>query len=107
VEETRTLETRTLDGEWAGTPLDPSRMSREYLKPALREAGITKPIRPFHDLTPPSPTKPPPATRWHTCNTKPATRKAPSPNAIHAAQVLFPGDAARGEAHLFAAREIN
>jgi integrase len=47
------------------TPLDPARLAREHLKPALAKAGIVKPFRPFYDLrhTPPSPTKPPPATR--------------------------------------------
>jgi integrase len=33
-----------------GTPLDPARLAREHLKPAFKEAGITKPFRPFHDL---------------------------------------------------------
>ena len=33
-----------------GTPLDPSKLARCYLRPALRAAGIAKPFRPFHDL---------------------------------------------------------
>jgi len=33
-----------------GTPLDPARLAREHLKPALKKAGIVKPFRPFHDL---------------------------------------------------------
>jgi integrase len=33
-----------------GTPLDPTILSRRYLKAALARAGITKPFRPFHDL---------------------------------------------------------
>jgi len=33
-----------------GTLLDPSKLSRDYLRPALKQAGITKSIRPFHDL---------------------------------------------------------
>jgi hypothetical protein len=33
-----------------GTPLDPSKLARTYMKQALTEAGITKPFRPFHDL---------------------------------------------------------
>ena len=33
-----------------GTPLDPSKLSRDYLRPALKKAGITKPFRPWHDL---------------------------------------------------------
>jgi integrase len=33
-----------------GAPLDPGKLARVYLKPALKRAGITKPFRPFHDL---------------------------------------------------------
>ncbi len=33
-----------------GTPLDPSKLSRDYLRPALKRAKITKPFRPWHDL---------------------------------------------------------
>jgi integrase len=33
-----------------GTPLDPSKLSRDYMRPALKKAGITKPFRPWHDL---------------------------------------------------------
>jgi hypothetical protein len=33
-----------------GTPPDPSKLARCYLKPALKRAVITKPFRPFHDL---------------------------------------------------------
>jgi integrase len=33
-----------------GTPLDPSKPSKRYLRPALARAGITKPFRVFHDL---------------------------------------------------------
>ncbi len=29
-----------------GTPLDPSRLAREFMRPALARAGITKPFRP-------------------------------------------------------------
>jgi integrase len=90
-----------------GTPLDPSKLSRAYLKPALRKAGITKPIRPFHDLR-------------HTALTHEAAAGNPMPYVqqkaghsqsviteryIHAAQVLFPGAAARGEARLFSERD--
>jgi integrase len=34
----------------SGKPLDPSRLSRCFMRPALRHAGIEKPFRPFHDL---------------------------------------------------------
>jgi len=33
-----------------GTPADPSKLSKSFLKPALAQARITKPFRPFHDL---------------------------------------------------------
>jgi integrase len=86
-----------------GTPLDPSKLSRVYIKPALREARIHKPIRPFHDLR-------------HTALTNEAaagnpmayiqhraghSQSAITERYIHAAQVLFPGAAARGEARIF------
>jgi integrase len=87
-----------------GTPLDPRKLTREYLQLALKRAGITKPLRAFHDLR-------------HT----PLTHEAAAGNLlvyvqmkaahsqsqiteryIHAAQVLFPGSAAKGEARMFA-----
>jgi hypothetical protein len=33
-----------------GTPVDPTKLSRDYMLPALEAAGITKPFRPWHDL---------------------------------------------------------
>ena len=87
-----------------GTPLDPARLARVYLKTALRQAGISKPFRPFHDLR-------------HTALTHEAaagnpmsylqlkaghSQSAITERYIHAAQVLYPGAAARGEARLFA-----
>jgi integrase len=33
-----------------GTPLDPSELTRSYLKPALKAAGIEKPLQPWHGL---------------------------------------------------------
>jgi integrase len=86
-----------------GTPLDPSKLARCYLRPALARAGITKPFRPFHDLR-------------HTALTYEAaagnpmayvqlkaghSQSAITERYIHAAQVLFPGAAARGEARMF------
>jgi integrase len=86
-----------------GTPLDPAKLARCYLRPALRLAGITKPFRPFHDLR-------------HTALTHEAaagnpmayvqlkaghSQSAITERYIHAAQVLFPGAAARGEDRLF------
>jgi integrase len=87
-----------------GTPLDPARLARNYLRPALQQAAITKPIRPFHDLR-------------HTALTHEAAAGNPmayvqlkaghsqaaiTERYIHAAQVLFPGAAAQGEARMFA-----
>jgi integrase len=89
-----------------GTPLDPARLSRTYLRPALGRAGIVKPFRPFHDLR-------------HTALTHEAaagnpmayvqlkaghSQSAVTERYIHAAQVMFPGAAARGEARMFGAR---
>ena len=87
-----------------GTPLDPSKLARTYLRPALTRAGITKPFRAFHDLR-------------HTALTHEAAAGNPmayvqmkaghsqaqiTERYIHAAQVLFPGAAAKGEARMFA-----
>jgi integrase len=86
-----------------GTPLDPTKLSRTYLRPALSKAGITKPFRVWHGLR-------------HTALTHEA---AVNPQAyvqmraghsqgsiteryIHAAQVAFPGAADRSEARIFA-----
>jgi integrase len=90
-----------------GTPLDPSKISRVYLKRALHEAGISKAIRPFHDLR-------------HTALTHDAAAGNPmayiqhkaghsqtaiTERYIHAEQILFQGAAARAEARLFAKRD--
>jgi integrase len=89
-----------------GSPLDPSRLARKYLRPAILRAGITKPFRPFHDLR-------------HTALTHEAAAGNPmayiqlkaghsqsqiTERYIHAAQVLFPGAAARGEERMFSKR---
>jgi len=90
-----------------GGPLDPSKLTRAYLQPALARAGITKPFRAFHDLR-------------HTALTHEAAAGNPLVYAqmkagysrsqiteryIHAAEVVFPGAAARGEARMFALTE--
>ncbi len=87
-----------------GTPLDPSKLSRVYMRPALQRAGIEKPFRPWHDLR-------------HTALTGEAASGNPAvyvqmraghsqgsitERYIHAAQVLFPGAAERGEGRIFA-----
>ena len=86
-----------------GTPLDPSKLSRDYMRPALMRAKITKPFRVWHDMR-------------HTALTHEAAAGNPaiyvqlkaghSSSAIterylHAAQVLFPGAAAKGEERMF------
>jgi integrase len=90
-----------------GAALDPSRLSRRYLRPALKRAGIEKPFRPWHDMR-------------HTALTHEAAAGNPqayvqlkaghsqgtiTERYIHAAQVLFPGAAARGEMRLFGSIE--
>lgn len=87
-----------------GSPLDPSKLSREYLRPALTKAGIEKPFRVWHDLR-------------HTALTHDAAAGNPqaylqmkaghssgsiTERYIHAAAVLFPGAADKTEARLFA-----
>jgi integrase len=91
-----------------GRPLDPSRLSRAYLKLALRKAGVAGSFRPFHDLR-------------HTALTHEAAAGNPqayvqmraghsqgaiTERYIHAAQVLFPGAAQRGEDRLFGELEL-
>lgn len=86
-----------------GTPLDPARLTRHYLRPALKTAGISKHIRPFHDLR-------------HTALTHDAAAGNPltyiqlkaghsqigiTQRYIHAAQVQFAGAAERAEARMF------
>lgn len=92
-----------------GTPLDPAKLARVYLRTALRHAGITKKIRPFHGLR-------------HTALTHEAAAGNPmayvqhkaghsqvaiTERYIHTAQILFPGAAARGEERLFQARDTS
>lgn len=91
-----------------GAPLDPSRLAREHLRPALKRAGVTKPFRPFHDLR-------------HTALTHEAaagnpmayvqlkaghSQTATTERYIHAVQVLFPGASARGEGRIFGATDL-
>jgi integrase len=87
-----------------GTPCDPSKLSRAYMRPALKRAAIDKPFRPWHDLR-------------HTSITLEAAAGNPqayvqlraghaqgaiTERYIHAAQVLFPGAAEKGETRIFA-----
>jgi Phage integrase family len=91
-----------------GSPLDPSKLSRVFLRPAATKAGITKPFRVFHDLR-------------HTAITHDAAAGNPqayvqmkaghsqgtiTERYIHAAAVMFPGAANKTEARLFGAVEV-
>jgi len=86
-----------------GTPADPSKLARSYMRPALKRAKIEKPFRAWHDLR-------------HTALTHEAAAGNPqayvqlkaghsqgsiTERYIHAAQVLFPGAAEKGESRLF------
>jgi integrase len=90
-----------------GTPLDPSELTRSYVKPALLKAKITKPLQPWHGLR-------------HTALTMDAA--VGNPNAyvqakaghsqfsiteryVHVAQVAFPGAVERSEERMFGAVE--
>ncbi len=91
-----------------GTPLDPSKLFRSYLRPALKHAGIVKPFRVWHDMR-------------HTALTHDAAAGNPqayvqmkaghsqgsiTERYIHASQVLFPGAAERSEERLFGALPV-
>ncbi len=84
---------------------DPTKLGREFMRSALKRAGITKPFRAWHDLR-------------HTALTFEAAAGNPQAHVqlkaghsegtiteryIHAAQVLFPGAAEKGENRLFGA----
>jgi integrase len=92
-----------------GSPLDPSKLSRDYLRPALKRARIDKPFRPWHDMR-------------HTALTHEAAAGNPAiyvqhkaghsqgtitERYLHAAQVLFPGAAEKAEARLFRGVELS
>jgi integrase len=86
-----------------GTPLDPSKLSRDYLRPALKLAGITRPFRPWHDLRHTALTHEAAAGNPQTYVQLKAghSQGAITERYIHAAQVLFPGAAARAEDRMF------
>lgn len=86
-----------------GRPFDPSRLSRTYLKPALRRAGIKGAFRPFHDLRHTALTHEAAAGNPQTYVQMRAghSQGAITERYIHAAQVLFPGAAQRGEDRIF------
>jgi integrase len=86
-----------------GTPLDPGKLARRHMKPALRRAGIDKPFASFHGLR-------------HTSLTHAAAAGNPqiyvqmraghshgsiTERYMHAAQILFPGAAEKSETRMF------
>ena len=86
-----------------GTPLDPSKLSRTFMRPALKKAAITKPFRTWHDLR-------------HTAITMSAAAGNPqayvqmqaghssgaiTERYVHAAAVMLPGAAAKTEERMF------
>jgi integrase len=86
-----------------GTPLDPSKLSRAYMRPALQRAKIEKPFRTWHDLRHTSLTHEAAAGNPHAYIQLKAGHSEGSitERYIHAAQVLFPGAAQRGEERMF------
>ena len=88
-----------------GTPLDPSKLAREYMRPVLKRAKVTQAVQAV--------ARPPP----HLAHARggrgqPAGVRATQGRAlagqiteryIHAAQVMFPGAASRGEERIFGA----
>jgi integrase len=82
-----------------GTPLDPSKLARCYLRPALHTAGITKPFRPFHDLRHTALTHEAAAGNpmAHIQHKAGHSQTAITERYIHAAQTSFPGAARRSE----------
>jgi len=86
-----------------GTPLDPAKLAREFLRPALAKAGITKPFRPFHDLRHTALTHEAAAGNPMTYIQHKAghSQAAITERYIHAAQVQFAGAAARAEGRLY------
>jgi integrase len=88
-----------------GSPLDPSKLSRSYMRPALARARIEKSFRPWHDLRHTAPTHEAAAGNPQAYVQLKAGHSQGSitERYMHAAQVLFPGAAARGEERIFRA----
>jgi integrase len=86
-----------------GTPVDPTKLSRDYMRPALKAAGITKPFRPWHDLRHTALTHEAAAGNPHAYVQAKAghSQSTITDRYIHAAQVLFPGAAEKAEARMF------
>src|SRR5215210_6160966 len=86
-----------------GTPVDPTKLSRDYMRPALKAARITKPFRPWHDLRHTALTHEAAAGNPHAYVQAKAghSESTITDRYIHAAQVLFPGAAGKAEARIF------
>ncbi len=86
-----------------GSPIDPTKLSRDYMRPALKAAGITKPFRPWHDLRHTALTHEAAAGNPHAYVQAKAghSQSTITDRYIHAAQVLFPGAAEKAEARMF------
>lgn len=86
-----------------GSALDPAKLARGYLKPALAKAGINKQFRPFHDLRHTSLTHAAAAGNPHIYVQARAGHAQGSitERYLHAAQILFPGAAERSEQRMF------
>jgi integrase len=86
-----------------GTPVDPARLARTYLRPALTAAGIRREFRSFHDLRHTSLTHDAAAGNPHPYIQHRAghSQSAITDRYIHAAHIAFPGAATRAEARLF------
>jgi integrase len=88
-----------------GTPIDPTKLSRDYMRTALKKAGITKPFRPWHDLRHTALTHEAAAGNPHAYVQAKAghSQSTITDRYIHAAQVLFPGAAEKAEVRMFGA----
>jgi len=86
-----------------GTAIDPTKLSRDYMRPALKAAGITKPFWPWHDLRHTALTHEAAAGNPHAYVQAKAghSQSTITDRYIHAAQVLFPGAAEKAEARMF------
>ena len=89
-----------------GTAVDPTKLSRDYMRPALKAAGITKPFRPWHDLRHTALTHEAAAGNPHAYVQAKAghSQSTITDRYIHAAQVLFPGAAEKAEERMFGTR---
>jgi len=96
-----------LPGRHAVEALAPLRrlLARDYMKPALKKAGIVKPFRSWHDLRHTALTHEAAAGNPHAYVKAKAGHSASTitDRYIHAAQVMFPGAAAKAEERMFGA----